>query len=476
MKKTGFIIVMILWVASLSAADYTLTVDGTDVPAVKFKHYHYASFDMAAPVEVSLTCGFGIESFDVSPHHRAIRAVREGNTLRFTLDRTGYVMVRVNDTERFFIFAEEPETVPRVNAVSILSFGVTPDGTGDVTRQIKAALKSTASRKQTLVFPAGTYTCGQLEIPAGAHIHLCRGAVLEANPASASTFHSGDDVKTKRFLYIKNADNVRITGYGAVNGNGARMRAAFGDDARIRLILAVGSRNLTVEGIMLQDPGSWNTQILKCDDVIFRHVKLMNDVQISNTDGFDPDAVRNLVIEDCFAYCSDDNVAIKSTGYSGYLADVDGVVVRRCVFLTKKSSLKVGTETKAARMQNILFEDNDVIESDRGMALYVSDGTSLVNVSFVGNRFERNHPDAKQAGIHFVVNRRSEKSPLGEMKNILVKDCAFETAFPKRSEVKYPEKSEGVEVVFDNLTIGGVKMTSPKEANMNVQNANVIFR
>lgn len=150
----------------------------------------------------------------------------------------------------------------------------------------------------------------------------------------------------------------------------------FGDKARMRLLLAVNSSDLHFEGVMFRDPGSWNTQILLCRDVVLRNIKLMNDTELSNTDGFDPDASRNLLIENCFAYCSDDNVAVKTTGYSDYLGDAEDITVRGCVFLTKKSSLKVGTETRGTRMSNITFEDNDVLEPTCGMALYVSDGTA----------------------------------------------------------------------------------------------------
>jgi hypothetical protein len=244
----------------------------------------------------------------------------------------------------------------------------------------------------------------------------------------------------------------------------------------MRLVLAVNSADLVLNGIMLQDPGSWNTQILKCKNVEIRNVKLMNDIDLSNTDGFDPDATQNMQIIDCFAYCSDDNVAIKTTNYGNYLDDVDGITVKGCVFLTKKSSLKVGTESRGTNMKNILFEDNDVLECDRGMALYVSDGAHYDNIQYINNRFERNHPDAKQMWMNFTANRRNPNSNLGKMTNVLVKDCMFYRTFPKKSEIKYPEPGVGIEVIVDNLMLGGQKLTSPEQAGIVTENAMVTFR
>jgi len=454
---------------------YTLMAGKQKVEVLPFKHYHYALIELTEATELSLTSGTAINAYEISPISRNIQSTREGNTIRFRLDKPGYVMVRINETERFFIFAEKPEVIPTTNVANILTFGVTNDGATNVTAQVQKAINQTAGKGQTLLFPAGVYKCGQLVLPSNTHIHISRGAVLQVDDASADVFGGTGRLTTKRFIFISDASNVKITGLGAINGNGASLRAKFGDNARMRLVLAVNCTGLELNGVMLQDPGSWNTQILQCRDVEIRNIKLMNDIDLSNTDGFDPDASQNLRIIDCFAYCSDDNVAIKTTNYGNYLADVDNITVKGCVFLTKKSSLKVGTETRGENMRNILFEDNDVLECDRGMALYCSDGAHFDNIRYVNNRFERNHPDAKQMWMNFTVNRRTPNSKLGKMTNILVKDCMFYRAFPKKSEIKYPEPGTGIELTIDNLALGGQKITTSEQAGFVIENAKVTF-
>jgi len=455
---------------------YTLMAGKQKVEVLPFKHYHYALVELAEATEISLTSGTTVNAYEISPLSRNIQSLREGNTIRFRLDKPGYVMVRINETERFFIFAGKPEVIPTVNTVSIFTFGVSNNGAANVTAQVQKAIHQTAKNGQTLLFPAGVYKCGQLVLPSNTHIHISRGAVLQADDASSDVFGETGRLTTKRFIFISDASNVKITGLGAINGNGANLRVKFGDNARIRLVLAANSTGLVINDVMLQDPGSWNTQILQCRDVEIRNVKLMNDVDLSNTDGFDPDATQNMQIIDCFAYCSDDNVAIKTTGYGNYLADVDNITVKGCVFLTKKSSLKVGTETRGEKMKNILFEDNDVLECDRGMALYCSDGAHFDNIRYINNRFERNHPDAKQMWMNFTVNRRNPNSKLGKMTNVLVKDCMFYRAFPKKSEIKYPEPGTGIELTIDNLMFEGQKLNSAELVGMVTENATVKFR
>jgi hypothetical protein len=459
--------------------DFSLKANQKSIEVRTFMHYHYASFDIAGTTELILKCDSPVQSCEISPLSRAIKSSIKNNQISFKLDKPGYVMVRINETEKFFVFAEETEIIPGDHVINIHSYGIDKTGQKIQTELIQRAMDDAAESGKTLLFPEGIYTAGQLRPKSNTHIHLVRGALLQSDVSSVDQYLSDDKVKTRKFIYIKDAKNVKITGYGTISGNGTQLREKFGDNARMRLIMAVNSQNLTIDGVMLQDPGSWNTQILSCQDVLIRHVKLMNNIDLSNTDGFDPDASKRLLIIDCFAYCSDDNVAIKTTNYGDYLDDVEDITVTGNVFLTKKSSLKVGTETRGKNMRNILFENNDVLESDRGMALYVSDGAKLENIRFINNRFERNYPDAKRAGLYFQVNIRNENSKMGQIKNILVKDCVFYTAFPKPSQITGLNRTHGIEnITIDNLVIEGEKVSSLQDARIEINGfvRNLIFK
>lgn len=474
-RRLSILPLLLLWSAAASAAGYEVRMNGAPQQVEPFKHYRYVTCMPDGAADFTVTLPETVTAAEISPLSRGIEPSIEGRTVRFRLPEAGQYLVRLNDTAKLFIFAEKPAL--KAEGTSIMEYkGIDNTGTTNVTAAVQRAVNECAKKGRTLIFPAGEYLCGQLRLPSHAHLHLERGAVIRADASSAAAFESTDDVKTRRFIYIKDAKDVRITGLGAIDGNGRALREKFGDKARIRLLLAVNSSDLHFEGVMFRDPGSWNTQILLCRNVVFRNIKLMNDTELSNTDGFDPDASRNLLIENCFGYCSDDNVAVKTTGYSGYLGDAENITVRGCVFLTKKSSLKVGTETRGTRMSNITFEDNDVLESDRGMALYVSDGTALSDVRYRNNRFERSHPDSKRMMFHFVVNRRKENSPVGSIRNVEIRDCSFLTPFPKAPEIKCPARGDIEGVVFENLTVGGEKILTPGQIGLKCVNAEVTFK
>lgn len=474
-KRLSLFPVLLLWSAAVSATGYEVRMNGTAQQVEPFKHYHYVSCTPDGAADFTVTFPGPVASAEISPLSRGIAPAVEGCTVRFRLPEAGQYLVRLNDTAKLFIFAEKP--AQKVMGTSIMTYkGIDNTGTTNVTAAVQRAVDECAKKGRTLIFPAGEYLCSQLRLPSHAHLHLERGAVIRADASSAAAFESNDDVKTRRFIYIKDAKRVRITGLGAIDGNGRALREKFGDKARMRLLLAVNSSDLHFEGVMFRDPGSWNTQILLCRDVVIRNIKLMNDTELSNTDGFDPDASRNLLIENCFAYCSDDNVAVKTTGYSGYLGDAENITVRGCVFLTKKSSLKVGTETRGTRMSGITFEDNDVLESDRGMALYVSDGTALSGVLYRNNRFERNHPDSKRMMFQFSVNARRKDSPVGSIRGVEIRDCSFRVPFPKAPEIKCPARGDIEGIVFENLTVGGEKILAPEQIGLKCINAEAVFK
>ena len=475
MKKTVVIILfgILVFIPGISfCGDFMLkTADGNH-EVIKYKTYFYVAFDLGKPSNLTLDSKIALSKVEIGPESRHIPFSHNRNSVEIKIEKPGYFLVRINDSIKVFLFAENPEHLPEGG--DAVDFGKIyhPDRTGNIneTLKIQQALNEISGSGKILFFPPGMYKSGQLQIRSNSKIYLARGAEIIADTASMASFNATDDVKTKRFIYIGGAVNVEINGYGSINGNGRILRDTFGDDARMRLILAARSKNIRITGLTLKDPGSWNTHMLICEDVTLLKIKLLNDTELSNTDGFDPDAVRNFLIEDCFAICSDDNVAVKTTGSSGLLGNVYNVTIQGCVFLTKKSALKVGTETRGESMKNITFEDNDVLECDRGISIYVSDGTALDSIVYKNNRFGKNYPDAQQKAIHIIVGKRNPDSKLGTINNLMIKDCYFKYAFPKKSVIRYEGPGNGIKGTIENLIIEGKRVETPESDGIVVEN------
>ncbi len=457
--------------AKIEAADFKVYVNDRQVACEQLADLSYVDCDDAEfPIRVRIESASTADAFSVSPRSRQTEVQRDGNVISFTIEQPGYRFVRI-DSRRLAIIARRASLLePAADTISVLRF--IPEGAeGLMTRYVQQALDYVSGTGLTLYFPAGRYTCGTLRVGSRCNIYLDRGALLQASDNRADFPTDGgrqeaDHINNKanytdngewmtfsRFILIDNARDVRIYGRGTIDGNGAVLRRQ-GKPAN--LVRIRNSQNIVIEGIVLRNPAAWNTHIHYSDSITIRGVKVINDPDVKNTDGFDPDSSTGVRIIDCFAYCSDDNVAVKSTNNLGLLRDVYDVEVRGCTFLTRKSALKVGTETKATTMKNIRFVDNDILMCDRGIVLYDYDGCRFENISFINNRFESCHKDNRRREIDFEIKNRSGK---GSIRNILIKDCSFLEDFPNKPCFKALEGKHSIEgVVIENLRIAGRKL------------------
>jgi pectate lyase len=449
---------------AVKSQDFSLHSGKREIFLYEYKTYHYAHIEWRSALDLTLDSSIPVAEFEISPESAGIKGTRIDNSIRFTMDGPGYAMVRINGDHRIFILADESQKEPDAEVVSIMDYDVDATGTELVTANLQKALDEISGTGKVLEFPEGIYRTGTISIRSFSKIYLAPGAVI-VGPEDVSDLETEDQIRPRCLVLIKDAEDVEITGRGIIDANGSHIRGTYGDEGKGRLMLILNSRNVTLDGIMLRDPPSWNTHILHSEDVIIRNIKMLNDIYVSNTDGFDPDASRRVLIENCFAYCGDDNVAVKSTGTMGYLQDVADITVRNNVFLTKKSALKVGTESNADVMKNITFENNDVLEADRGMTLYCYDGAVYENIRYINNRFERTHPDRCQCGIHFRIRRRTKESRSGIMKQILIKDCSFSHAFPNLAQMTGLNDDHMIELTIENLTIEGIPCSIENEAS-----------
>lgn len=467
---------------------YRVTVGGVDLPVEAYKDIYYVNFALDGSAPVLIESAEPLTGCEVSPAARGIAASVEGVEARFTLPGAGWWVVRLNDRDRLFLLADEPEKAPAANGQTLNAADFV-SGDGLQTANLQRALAEASATGRTLAFPRGVYPTGTLRIGSNTHIYLADGAIIKGSDnredyptdgglLEADHIHNkehytdnGEWMTFSRLILIDSAENVSIRGRGIIDGSGAVLRAQ-GKPAN--LIRIRNSRNVVIEGILLRDPAAWNTHIHYSDGVTIRDVKLINDATVPNTDGFDPDASTNVMIDHCFAYCSDDNVAIKTTNNLGLNKELQNIVVRGCVFLTRKSSLKVGTETKASRMADILFENNDVVECDRALALYCNDGALFENITFSNNRVERNYPDSQRRPIHFKISERHGK---GWIRNVMIRNCDFATVFPRPAEIAGLDAGHTIDsLTFSNVTIGGRPVRSLDDLGAKIRfTENILF-
>lgn len=452
---------------------FKTNVAGQNVFTQKFKDIHYVRFAHQKPVELTITISEQVKDWEISPKTNIKEQQMKGNVLHLVLEKPGYHVITINKKQRLFLLTDsivKKVAVGKANpdVVSIMNYKVDATGSNLSTVAIQKALDETAAKKKILFFPAGIYKTGSIKVSSNARIYLAGGAMIKGSEKredypsddnkkesdlvndKANFTDNGEWMTFSRLLLIDNATNVKIWGDGCIDGSGSIVRA-LGKPAN--LIRIRNSKNVVIEGIELRDPACWNTHILKSENVTLRHIKMLNDRNVANTDGFDPDASINVMIDHCFAYCSDDNIAIKTTNNGGLLQDCENITIQNSVFITKKSALKVGTETKGGLMRNITFKNNYVIEADRGMVLYCYDGATFENINFINNYFEKGYQSSNLKSIHFQIKDRSGK---GQIKNVLIKDCTITPTFSNVSEITGLDANHIIDgIKFKNLKVDG---------------------
>jgi len=484
----------------------TDTIDSGELIYKVYKTYAYVQIDFVDDQkEYFIEYPQKVTSAVIRPYQLNIAASINEKKVSFKLPKAGSYVAYINGF-KIIIYAESREVLPSGASVINVAKDIGCDTTGNVneTNRIQSAINSTPSGK-ILYFPRGRYLVSQLKIrnKTGFNIHLARGAELVADTMNLSTYDLTDVFgaagpsnivgrdtwpNPRAFILIDECQQLNITGYGMINGQGRAARRnsvnMYGREGsgRYHNIIITRSKDVRLDGIISADPGAWNTHIIKSRNITCHNVKLMNELNYApipgnvneidhdrvNTDGFDIDSSSDVLIENCFGYCGDDNVVIKTTQSLGLLDNVDGVMVRGNVFITQKSSMKVGTETGADEMKNILFYNNDVLEADRAIALYCYDGANISNVKWENNRVEDCYENSQKRIVAIEILPRVTGSKAGCATSVEINDTYIRKTFPNKSRITYSNinassscaqsGAESMQVSISNYVINGNKI------------------
>ncbi len=453
---------------------FQVAVNGVPVRVDHVLQVHVARFTFHDQADVVVRVRDPITTYRISPVSYGIRSQVEkgGREIRFSLDRPRQLVVYVNNLPRLFLWAEAPEEDPpqpgRPGVVDVTRFDAPTDGRHLATDAIRRAIEAVPAHG-VLYFPPGIYLTGTIPLKSDMTMYLAGGARILGSPlrddypkcrdrVEADLVHDpdhhwrkGKELSYRQLLLLDRVENVIVRGRGIIDGNGGVLRPQgfFIFNTKI-----IESRNVRIEGVAFANSPAWNLQILYSDHVVVRGAKLIANMEVKNSDGIDPDASTHVLIEDNFFLCNDDFVAVKVTANAGLTRDVDDVVVRHNVAISEGSALKIGTELNDDRtIRNVLFEDNDVVECDRGMSVYLEDGGTAENIRYINNRFERLFIEGRLRLIDFYIMNRNGK---GRIRDVLIKDCVALEPWPAPSSMEGLDADHRISGVrIDNLVIAG---------------------
>lgn len=330
-----------------------------------------------------------------------------------------------------------PFDMPEVSAptipdyeVTVTDFGAVGDGETLCTEAFAKAIDAlTEKGGGHLIIPRGVWHTGPIVLKSNIDLHLEMGAVIlfaadeSLYPLIETSFEGLDTRRCQSPLSAKGAENISVTGQGAIDGNGQYWRPvkkskvtdgqwksltssggvtkkniwmpsegyAKGDSAanmnvptgvrteedwnsirrflRPVMVSLVNCKNVLLQGVIFQNSPAWNLHPLMCENIIIEDVLVRNPSYAQNGDALDLESCKNALIINSKFDAGDDGICIKSG------KDADGrrrgmacenVVVDGCTVFAGHGGFVVGSEMSGG-VKNIYVADCQFLGTDVGL-------------------------------------------------------------------------------------------------------------
>ncbi len=274
----------------------------------------------------------------------------------------------------------------------ITQYGAIGDGKTVNTKMISAAIQACEEAGGGTVYvPAGRFLTGAIILKSNMNLYLEAGSTLlfSTDVNEYPVVHSRwEGVKRDVYascIYAENGENISVTGYGTLDGNGAfwwdLFRKKENKYPRPKLVSFDSCRHIFISGVkMIQSP-SWTVNPICCEDVTIHNLTIVNPSDSPNTDGIDPESCRNVRISDCHIDVGDDCIAIKAgTEDTAKRVPCENITITNCTMIHGHGGVVLGSEMSGdirnVTVSNCVFEGTDRgirLKSRRGRGGVIED-------------------------------------------------------------------------------------------------------
>ncbi len=368
----------------------------------------------------------------------------------------------------FFIFAIICNAIS-AQTYNIKDFGAIADGKILNTQAVQKTIdKCFADGGGTVYVPTGVFVIGTIHLKSNINLFLERGSVLKgsANISDYEAFQrKGFQETNYGMLFTLKAENVSITGFGAIDGNEEafftwnvakkiewggtqytrqkenfrKVLAGIGDGpvdpAKLRphqMIIFSQCKNLLIENVLISKSPFWTLHFADCDGVIVKGAKIWNSLETPNSDGMDITSCNNVNVSDCDIRAGDDAIAITGyafhyelPGYSNLRHNSENINISNCNLQSRSSGIRIGFEDQNT-VKNINISNINITNSNRGIGIFVRDSGSIENVFISSVNIETRLHTGDWWGngepIHLSAIRSKNGGIIGKIKNVSLRD------------------------------------------------------
>lgn len=361
---------------------------------------------------------------------------------------------------------------------NVSDYGAAGDGKANDCEAIQKAIDDCSENGGgTVVLESGkTYYSSSIALKKGVELHLQKGSVLKAtsdidgyirpckminDPKTALVGNPVTGKPSFVFIYGYEADGCSITGEGVIDGNCYAFVERKNEYyvtgnfyPRPTVIYIEKSNHISFKDITITNAPFWTLHPAGCDDVLISSIRILNPLDVANSDGIDPDHCSNVRICNCHVQCADDCICLKTTNGNSEYGPCENVIISGCTLTSTSAAIKIGTEG-VGDFRNIIIDNCIISKSNRGLSIQIRDGGNVENVTFSNCIVETRRFCSDWWGtaepITITCFRRDENTVAGHIKNIKYFNvtCAGENGVLIYSSEENPIEN----VVFENVAV-----------------------
>ena len=313
--------------------------------------------------------------------------------------------------------------------VDVTKTGVVGDGVTINTAAIQKAIDDCSAKGGgTILFPAGRYVTGTIQLKDGITLRLGKDAVLLGNTNAADyrnvdPFIDGVGAEMGYALVVGvGANHVGIEGAGTIDGQSRGLKAAQSRyTIRPFLMRWLHCTNVMIRDVHLANPGAWTLNFFQTHAATVERVTIRTrDTGLANNDGIDLDSCAGVRIRDCDIESGDDALCLKATS----MLPCRDITASGCKLSTRCNAIKLGTES-LGDFENIRISDCHVRDTGMsGIALNSVDGAHLHHVTVTDITMDGvTVPISMRLGARLKTFRAGDQpKPPGQLRDITIKN------------------------------------------------------
>jgi polygalacturonase len=347
--------------------------------------------------------------------------------------------------------------------VDITAHGAKGDGVTDCTDAIRAAITAcNAAGGGVVRVPKGTWLTGAVHLKSNVNLRIEKDATLlfttdlkKFLPVVLTRYEGIELMHYSPLIYAYGQENIAVTGEGTIDGQGSKAwwplggprwggkegdpvsrtartklgqqgeagvpvaQRVYGDGSwlRTQFIQPYRCKNVLIEGVSLRDSPMWQVHPVECENVTVRGLNIA--AHGPNTDGCDPDACKDVLIEDCYFDTGDDCIAIKS----GRNAEgrrlkkpCENIIIRNCFMKNGHGGVTLGSEITGG-VRNVFVENCKLDSPELDHALRFKNNAMRGGV--LENIHVRNIAVGQVAHAVITIDFNYEEGAKGDYKPVL---------------------------------------------------------